>query len=155
MKQKKDIGELQLKVDDLAEGKDEEFNVDPNGSGISGFMKNCVLWPFRFVGDTLISQGPMIFSSMIFTSIFNSSSNKISALMAPETLSWYVANKTKLNEIFVGIKSASVPYDLYSGLLNQDRLIGKQTSQIKSILKDLCDAAKNGKSSDGIDDILL
>ncbi|MFA5998680.1 MAG: hypothetical protein WC747_01510 [Candidatus Babeliales bacterium] len=124
---------------------------------LTGSVKSFARDSSEFVANS----ATMLASGMVLNGASNYMQQKLSQVHQDETVLWYIAEHTKINQIFSDLKTNAVEYDLYATLLSAEVFNQDAQTHMRAFVKDLVKTTKdynavgNGFQDDNYFDFLL
>ncbi len=115
----------------------------------------------RDSSEFMANSATILASGAILNGASNIMQQKLSAVHQDETVLWYIAQHTQINQILSDLKSNAVEYDLYATLLCAQALNQDAQTHMRAFIKDVIQTTKdqntikNSFSDDNYFDFLL
>lgn len=121
----------------LSEPTIEDIVMLPTTPGLVGkvtaSLKSFGLSTSKFAADSLL----LLVSGSVANYVYDFMKTKINQTFAPESVSWYVLEQTKLSWLFTDLKTCAVDYDLHASVLSAELFNQDAQIHMKALLKDL------------------
>ncbi|MCX5924581.1 MAG: hypothetical protein NTZ68_04110 [Candidatus Dependentiae bacterium] len=124
---------------------------------LTGSVKSFARDSSEFVANS----ATMLASGMVLNGATSFMQQKLSAVHQDETVLWYIAEHTKINQVFSDLKTNAIEYDLYATLLCAEVFNQDAQTHMRAFVKDLVkttkdyNAAGNNFQDDNYFDFLL
>ncbi len=116
--------------------------------GILSGLQGMAWSSSKFFADSAF----MLTTSVVLNGAYQYMHRKIAQTYQDETILWYVAEETKINQIFNDLKYYSIEYDLYASLLSAEMFNQDAQTHMRAFVRELVQTTRDYVTEDAFQD---